>query len=396
MKKRNITLLNPERFMGEHTIPKDKLDTAIKKACDKLASKIDLYLDDFPATASKEYKYPLGENNNWVCGLHTGTFLLAYELTGDKKFLDVAKHHMASYRRRIDEKINLADHDVGFVFSPASVAYYKLTGDNEAKSISLDAAKHLYNTGYSKKGGFILRSGPRADQSWACRTMMDSLLNAPLLFWAGKEFNIPEYTEAALSQSVITEKYLIRDDASTFHHYQFEVGTHKPLHGLTLQGLSNDSCWSRGHAWGIYGLPIAYSYTGEKWLIDTHRDITYFMLNHLPCDNLPYWDYDFISGDEARDSSAGAINACGLMEMIKYLPDDCKDKEIFKNAAAMMLESVIDNCTGDIGIEYDGLVHKVTGGKPQGMAVNECCLYGDYYYLEALLRYTKPEWKMYW
>ena len=391
MSNRNIKLNNPDRFRGDCFIAVEKFQHAIKKACDKLASKIDIYMDAFP-----RFDYSLGINNSWICGMHTGTFLLAYELTGDEKFLNVVRHHMLSYRKRIDEKINLDDHDVGFVFSPSTVAYYKVTGDEEAKQISYAAAKHLYETGYSKKGGFILRSGPNADKEWACRTMMDSLLNAPLLFWAGKEFNIPEYTDAGLAQSAITDKCLIRDDGSSFHHYQFEVGTHKPVRGLTLQGASNDSCWSRGHSWGVLGLPIAYSYTGAEWILPLHRDITYYMLNHLPEDNIPYWDFDFVSGSEPRDASAAVISVCGMLEAIAYLPDTAPEKEVYKNAAIRIMESVIDNCTDVSSDEYDGLINHVTFAKPQGKGIDSCAIYGDYFYLESLIRFTNPNWKRYW
>jgi len=398
MERGKVKLNNPKRFQNYHHISDDKVGNAIKKACDKLLLFADVYRDKFPSNHcdSESFKYNLGENNNWTCGMLTGCYLLAYEFTKNEKFLDVAKHHMASYRKRIDEKTTLQDHDVGFVFSPSSVALHKLTGDSEALNISLEAAKHLYDTGYSIKGDFILRAGTRADQEWACRTMMDSLLNAPLLFWAGEHLNDSKYTNAGLGQSRITDTCLAREDGSTFHHYQFEVGTHRPLHGLTLQGASADSCWSRGHSWGVLGLPIAYAYTGEDWIIPLHTDLAHYMLNHLPEDNIPYWDYDYISGDEPRDSSAGVISACGLMEMAKHLPDSSPDKEIYKNAASMMLESVIDTCTSDANASCDGLITYVTAAKPQGEGINGCATYGDYFYLEALMRYSNPDWKMYW
>lgn len=394
----HVTLQNPERFCGDYHIDESKIKSAIEKACAKLLANAERYMDGFPANhcAAESYKYNLVENNSWICGMLTGCYLLAYEFTHNSEFLEVAKHHMASYRKRIDEKTTLQDHDVGFVFSPSSVALYKLTGDSEALDISIAAAKHLYDTGYSEKGGFILRAGTRADQPWACRTMMDSLLNAPLLFWAGEQLGEDKYTKAGLAQSKITDTYLAREDGSTFHHYQFEVGTHLPMHGLTLQGASADSCWSRGHAWGVLGLPIAYAYTGAQWLMPLHRDITYFMLNHLPDDNIPYWDFDFTSGDEPRDSSAGVISVCGLLEMLKYLSEDAPERQIYQNAAALILESVIDNCTKDIGKDYDGLITHVTAAKPQGEGINGCALYGDYFYLEALMRYINPSWKMYW
>ena len=82
--------------------------------------------------------------------------------------------------------------------------------------------------------------------------------------------------------------------------------------------------------------------------------------------------------------------------MCRMLPEDSTDKAIFESAAAQMLEAIIDNCTGDIGVDYEGLICHVTHAKPQGQGIDECAVYGDYFYLEALLRYIKPEWKKYW
>ena len=37
---------------------------------------------------------------------------------------------------------------------------------------------------------------------------------------------------------------------------------------MTLQGNRDESCWSRGQAWLVYGYPIAYSYTGDEKIFD--------------------------------------------------------------------------------------------------------------------------------
>ena len=195
----------------------------------------------------------------------------------------------------------------------------------------------------------------------------------------------------------MTEKYLIREDGSSFHHYEFDIDTHKPVRGLTFQGYADDTCWSRGHAWGVYGFPISYSYTNEEFLVDLHKDITYYMPNHLPQDLIPYWDLVFTEGnDQPRDSSAEAITVCGMNEMCKYLPDDAPQKKVFESAASQMLEAIIDHCTGDIGKEYDGLVYHVTAALPQKLGIDECAIYGDYHYLEALMRLSNPNWNRYW
>jgi unsaturated chondroitin disaccharide hydrolase len=120
------------------------------------------------------------------------------------------------------------------------------------------------------------------------------------------------------------------------------------------------------------------------------------MLNHLPEDLIPYWDYDFTEGDEPRDASAGAIAVCGMHEMLRHLPADAEQRAVFESAGPQILEAIIDKCTGDIGEEYDGLIHHVTHAKPQGQGINEMAVYADYFYLEALLRYLKPDWNKYW
>ena len=176
----------------------------------------------------------------------------------------------------------------------------------------------------------------------------------------------------------------------------FDPKTAKPVRGLTFQGHRDESCWSRGHAWGIYGFPIAYSYEPEDYIKDVHRDITYYMLNHLPEDCIPYWDYDFVDGDEARDSSAGVISACGLFEMARKLDDSDVNKTIFRSAATQILEATIDRCTDGIGECDDGLISHVTGNLPSRSGIDQTAVYGDFFYLEALLRYVNPDFKMYW
>lgn len=392
-----IALNSPERFERKHPLDRAKLEAAAKAATDKLRELAEKYGDSFPETRSIEFKYVCGENKNWETGMYTGCYWLAYQLTGDEFFRECAERQLESFKKRYENKVGMDNHDVGFVYTPSCVAAYKITGNEEAKELAIKAADYLYEKSYSQKGKFIIRMWKSWDAGPGCRTMMDSLMNAPLLFWATEVTGDPKYANAALEHVKTTEKYLIRDDASSYHHYQFDPKTAGPVKGVTLQGRSDESCWSRGHAWGVYGFPIAYSYTGADFLPELHKNVTYFMLNHLPEDCIPYWDYDFTEGIEPRDSSAGLVSVCGMLEMAKLLPDTAEQKTVLESAAAQILESVIDNCTGDIGVKhYDGLVCHVTHAKPQGQGIDECAVYGDYFYLEALARYLVPDFKKYW
>lgn len=398
MVTQKITLQNPERFSGTYTIPKAKLEEAAAKALDRLKFQYDKYGAACPGciTEGRAHLYLFNPRNLWCDGLYNGMFWIAYEMTGDKFYREAAESQYEYFKHRYDEKICLQDHDVGFVYSPSFVTGYKITGNEAMKDIAIKAAEYFYNQSYSQKGGFIIRQSLKVDQEDGCRTMMDTLMNIPLLFWASQMTGDSKYHEAAVSQCDITAKYLVRDDASTNHHYQFEPGTHKPVRGVTLQGHSDDSCWSRGHAWGIYGFPIAYTYAPEERFIETHKNLTYFMLNHLPDDMLPYWDYDFTSGNTPRDSSAGAISVCGLLEMAKHLPDNDPNKEIYRNAAAQMFDSLIDNCTQPPHPDADGILFKTCGSLPHGLSIVQSAMFGDNFYLDALMRFLHPDWSAKW
>ena len=247
---------------------------------------------------------------------------------------------------------------------------------------------------YTEEGGFVKRGSSNWYGSY--RTLVDTMMNIPLLMWAGKESGNLEYIEKSIKHYKTTEKYLIREDGSTFHHYQFNPETMEPEKGLTLQGYSDESCWSRGHSWLVYGYPIAYSYTHDESILDIHRGITYYFLNKLPEDNIPYWDLIFTQGStQPRDSSASAVAVCGLLEMCRHLTDDNPDKKIFKNAADRMMKTLVQKCS-NTDYSKDGILTHVTHALPQGRGIDESAVYGDYFYLEALLRYKNPDWKMYW
>ncbi len=61
--------------------------------------------------------------------------------------------------------------------------------------------------------------------------------------------------------------------------------------------------------------------------------------------------------------------------------------------ALKMMQSLEDNYLTDEssnGILTDGMYSKPDGSEP------ECNVWGDYFFLEALIRLIKPDWKMYW
>lgn len=385
----------PERFKSVYKIDQKKLQDAADRATEKLKAFSLEHGTKFIETSSTDYKYRETANNNWTCGMYTGCYLMAYQLTGDLWFKNIVTYHVSSFIEREKNRVGMDDHDVGFAFVPSCVGAYKVLGMENARDAALRAVEYYYSTGYSQEGKFIIRAHAWNDMG-GYRTMIDSLMNASLFFWAGTYEGNSDYLSAGYDHNLTSVDLIVRDDGSTYHHYQFDPKTSEPLYGLTWQGLSDESCWSRGHSWGIYGFSIAYSYVRDEKIKNAQRDVTYYMLNHLPEDLIPYWDYTYMEGDEPRDSSAAAIAVCGMLDMASMLPENSAQRIVYESAAAQMMEALIDKCTTDIGIEYDGLIHSVTHGKPQKLAIEECAPYADYFYLEALARFLKHNFVRPW
>ena len=254
----------PSRFKYSYTIDPQKLEDAAEAACAKLKAYGEKNGTGFVTTHSVDYKYIQSENNNWVCGMYTGSYLMAYQLTGDEWFADVVNEHIETYVEREANKVGMDDHDVGFVFVPSCVGAYKVLGNETARDAALRAVEYYYSTSYSQEGKFIIRS----HRSWAsgsgCRTMIDAMMNSTLFFWADTATQNKDYYYAGRDHTYTTIDLIVRDDASTYHHYQFDPETAEPVRGLTWQGYADESCWSRGHSWGVYGFSIAYDYTKSK------------------------------------------------------------------------------------------------------------------------------------
>lgn len=385
----------PERFKTAYTIDRAKLEAAAAAATAKLYTLYEEGGVQSPTTSSTNYQYTYGANNNWTAGMYTGSYLMAYQLTGDQRYADIVNEMIDTFVYRVDNRVGMDDHDVGFAFVPSCVGAYKILGSEKAKDAALKAVADYYGTGYSQEGRFIIRA-----HKWTgiegFRTMIDSQMNASLFFWAGQYLKENNYAYAAFHHTMTTIDLIVRDDGSTYHHYQFDPETAKPMYGVTWQGYDDESCWARGQSWGIYGFSIAYSYNKNQTFMDAQRDVTYYMLNHLPSDLIPYWDYTFVYGKEPRDTSAAVIAVCGMLDMAEMLPEGSEQRTIYESAAAQILEAVIDNYTGDIGVEYDGLIHGVTHAKPQGHAIEECAPYADYFYLEALARFLNDDFIRPW
>ena len=397
---KNITLepiRDREKFLKDCPYNEKTLDLALKAALEKIDFALEGFGDyGFPASSSVDNVYKEIPNEfGWHNGFWTGMLWLAYEITGDEKYKDVATKHIATYLNRIEKRLNIDHHDMGFLYSPSCVAAYKLTGDELGKKTAILAADNLIGR-YHEKGEFIQAWG-ELDNPKAYRLIIDCLLNIPLLYWASEVTGDKKYEEIAYKHFKSTMANIIRDDASTYHTFYFDYETGAPSHGETAQGYADDSAWARGQSWGVYGTMLTRIYKNDDDAIEGCKRVLNYMLNRLPDDYVPYWDIVFTEGDEPRDSSAAAITVCGIMELIKFLPDSDPDKALYENAAKHIMESLYTNYRANTVPESNGLLLHAVQNKNSNTGVDECNTWGDYFYMEALVRMkTDNKWKLYW
>ena len=367
-------------------------DAALKKITKNMAK----YPLDFPTSAAEGGKYGHSENHGWTISFWTGMLWLAYELTGEEKYKACAMAHMPSYRERYDKRYCLDDHDIGFIYTLASTAGYKITGDEVLRKLSLDAAS-LLAARFREKGQFIQLASDENGPKEYYRLIIDCLMNIHLLYWAGEQTGNKEYTRKAYAHFCTTMETVIRDDGSTFQNFYFDPATGARLGGGTKQGFSDNSCWSRGQSWGVLGIPLTYDRMKNDDIIDTYYKVADYYLDHLPQDKVAFWDLCFTDGDkEPRDSSAAAIGVCGLLEACRVMPLDESHRERYKKAAEDIMESLIASYTTKDDPESDGILAHGTYYYAGGLGIDECNIWGDYFFVEALTRFLKPDWKKYW
>ncbi|GEN55546.1 glucuronyl hydrolase [Halolactibacillus alkaliphilus] len=388
------SLLSSERFLSNGLLTEKKIDEAIEQAIQKVDQNILKLGNLFPAPATSNQSYQSMKNDEWTNGFWTGVLWLSYEATGDNKYKELAEKHVDSFHQRLIDDVHLDHHDLGFLYVPSCVSAYKLTGNEKAKEAALWAADKLISR-YQEKGEFIQAWGELGAKD-NYRLIVDCLLNIPLLYWATEETGKQHYREMAEKHYTSTIHYAIRDDASAFHTFYFDPETGEPLEGKTRQGFSDDSSWARGQSWLVYGIALNHFYNEQPANINLFEAVTNYYLNRLPEDFISYWDLIFTDGsNQSRDSSATAIAICGMNLMDDYLPESNSHKLIYKYAQHAMMESLIDNYTDQKTDGISALINSGVYSWHSGKGVDEGNIWGDYFYLEALVRFKK-KWKMYW
>ena len=335
-------------------------------------------------------RYKFCRPREWVAGFWPGQLWLAFALTGQSVFRNSARMRRPYFERFIGTP-SWHNHDLGFLFSLSTVADWKLTGNQEARDLALRAAEALALRWRQPMPCLTCWNPlPHDDEDFARRkagmVILDSVENMGLLFWAAQETGNADFAEIAQMHLDTCQTYLVREDYSTFHCYEFDPSTGAPLRGSTHQGYADDSCWARGQAWGIHGFTLAYQATGKITYRETALGLADYVEQHLPKDSVPQWDYALpADGSVPRDSSAGAITAAGLYALAEAYADDPGTAHRLTQLADRMLVGLVHHCDLTKDTSAQGLLGDATAFFNSGLS-DGMVPYGDYFYVEALMR----------
>ena len=331
----------------------------------------------------------------WLTSMITGMGSIAFETEKDIDFLKWLNSFKEQYRKKVFAPYTQTMHDIGFLYLPYSAHLYELTGDLCHRDTAIKAADELCKR-FNFNGRFIEAWDEMNIPVTEGRMIIDTAMNVPLLFWAWKETGHYFYYNIAVSHLETAIKTLVREDYSVAHAWFFNSETGEPKMEINSCGYDNGSHWARGTAWLVFGLAIAYDYTGRKDLLEIAEKVLNKYLQETTNNPVPVWDFRLPEDEPARggwsrtesytpqwdescpenkkynvDTSAAAIMSCACMLMDSIAPN-AKAREYADNALTALCNEYVDCDMSKTGI----LTH--TDGK------NIYSTFGDYYFMLAL------------
>ena len=214
-----------EKYLSTPLLTKAEVEKAMDYVVAQTRSNMEYFGTKFPWSATKGLKYPIIENIEWTDGFWTGLLWLCYEYTGDEAFRIRAEENIDSFLHRVENRIELDHHDLGFLYSISCVAGYKLTGSEKGKRAGILAADKLMER-YNERDKFIQAWGAVGAKDNYAATVYDLLYyNADYY-----ESEAPEALDAFYtSQAVTTMRSDFTDPNGSF--LGFKGGLNGAAHG---------------------------------------------------------------------------------------------------------------------------------------------------------------------
>ena len=360
------------------------LNKTLGKIIDKALSEAYRLNEKIPYIPGEDGKYSDAESIGWwTNGFWAGLMWQLWTETKKDMFRLAAEISEA----RLDDVLNVfgtSDHDIGFLCLHTSGASFRLTNDPCSRRRVLRAAALLAGRFNPDLG--IIRAW---DGQWmkgydtAGGAIIDTMMNLPLLYLASDITNDPRFRSIAMRHADTMLQYMLRPDGSVNHQLVFNVNTGEFIATPGGQGYESGSSWSRGQAWAVYGFALSYRHTGKQSYLDAAKRVaSYFMANASLTGYVPLVDFRAPAEPVWYDTTAGAIAACGMLEIEEHVGE--YEKPLYHDSAVKLIEA-IDEKWCDYDTETDGIVD---GGSVSYHAEkhHERIIYGDYFFTEAVMR----------
>ncbi len=340
------------------------------------------YPDYFPIYTTGGRWHHRGELwTDWTGGFLAGMMWQFQRRTGSEWWQDKAEHYSRLLEHRQHDR---AVHDLGFIFLSTYLPWYLQTRDEKLHAVLIQAGRTLAMRFMDK--GQYLRSFVAPESLF-----IDIMMNVPIIFYAARETGDAELRRIATTHCRTTRETIVRADGSTAHEGIFDLETGAFQRQTTHQGLRPASAWARGLAWSLYGYSKVYGLTGEQEFLDVAERNAAYWIEHLPADNVPYWDFDADLSLPApwgaqRETSAAAIAASGLLDLASQTKDAARSKQ-YQETALAMLDALVEpeylaiNTPNWEGILKHGVYHTA-----KGLGVNESVMWGEFFFVEALTK----------
>ncbi|WP_293928632.1 glycoside hydrolase family 88 protein [Sphingobacterium sp. UBA6320] len=348
--------------------------------------------EKFPKTFENN-KEVFSSSSWWCSGFYPGTLWYLYEGTQDRGLLQKVEEKLPYLEK---EKYNIGTHDLGFMLFCSFGNGLRLTGDSvKYKDVLVTGAASLASR--FNETTKTIRSWDH--KPWHYPVIIDNMMNLEFLTQVSKMTGNKRYYDLAVTHAETTLRNHFRKDYSSYHVIDYDVNTGKVIAKKTHQGAFDESAWSRGQGWALYGYTMMYRETKKKEFLNQARHIAKYILNHpnLTQDLIPYWDFDkdkidqfskMYAKKDLRDVSAAALYASALLELAQYTVG--KESTLYLTKAETMLTNLSKApYKAEYGKNGGYLLQHSVGALPLNSEIDVPLTYADYYYVEALIRYKR-------
>lgn len=356
----------------------------------------------FPRTSNKSGGLTTSSMYDWTPGFFPGSLWFLYDHSKNKDL----KAEAVKWTEKLKPLEHFTGHhDLGFMMYCSYGNAYRFTGDESYKEILINAAKAL-STRFNPVTGTIKSWNTfkswHGDKTYDFPVIIDNMMNLEMLFFASKISGDTTFRHVAITHALSTMKNHFRPDHSSYHVVCYDSKTGEVIARETAQGYADNSTWSRGQAWAIYGFTMCYRETGDPRFLKMATGLADYFIKNLPADQIPVWDFNanekgYEPGRNSyannvktlyRDASAAAITASALLELGTFTQD--RASRDYRKTAVKMLQSLSsETYRARPGTNAGFIIKHCVGSIPHQTEIDVPLVYADYYYIEALDRYRR-------